>query len=182
MFLPSREFTSCFRKYRYSKIQDRRLTAGDDLRLTGLRPAPSERRTQPMDGQTGACPIEPTPLDRMLTRAFHAYFSAIIRGFARQFAFASSAAMPSTADNHIGLSGFRQGRFPPLKTERKSNPSPAISTKPDAECPPELTCRAATEAFLAESRTAHISESNTGPAGPRSAAQPSGCRTVRKPA
>jgi hypothetical protein len=69
-----------------------------------------EWRTQPMDGQAGACPIEPTPLDRMLTRAFHAYFSAIIGEFARQFAFASLAAMPSTADNHIELSSFRQVR------------------------------------------------------------------------
>jgi len=110
-----------------------------------------------MDGQTGACPIEPTPLDRMLTRAFHAYFSAINWGSRDNFrSRVQPLCLPSTADNHIELSGFRQVRIPPLKTEHKSNPSPAISATPDAECPPELRYRAATEAFLAERRTAHI--------------------------
>ena len=39
-----------------------------------------EQRTQPVDGQTGAYPIEPTPLDRMLTRASHAYFPRLSGG------------------------------------------------------------------------------------------------------
>ena len=47
---------------------------------------------------------------------------------------------------------------------------------PDAECLPELTCHAATEAFLLESRTARTSEWNMDRAGPRI-----GNATVRLP-
>src|SRR5438270_6770382 len=39
----------------------------------------------------------------MLTRAFHAYFSAIIRGFARQFAFASRRPFPLNRVSNAGL-------------------------------------------------------------------------------
>ena len=35
---------------------------------------------------------------------------------------------------------------------------PALSATPDAECLPELTCHAATEAFLLENGTARTSE------------------------
>jgi len=47
---------------------------------------------------------------------------------------------------------------------------PAAATL-DAECPPERMCRAAIEAFLAESRTAHISEWNMDRVGLRAATQ-----------
>ena len=71
-FSPSREFTSCFRKYRYSKIQDQRLTAGYDLRFTGLRPAPCFGLTSPaqMFGNSVPSPwtAKPEPTQSSLPR------------------------------------------------------------------------------------------------------------------